>query len=166
MLDEEERSDSVEKIGPILKYAHHLNYARLNDPEWRKYCSMLSEVFFQNSTLPTPKCTRKILLTDLPDELLMHILRYFDFKSLCYIAGVNRYFSQLSDREEYWENLMLTSYNISSESCIRTESFKVVFRNTCSTFSFLLRNKSNLSAFQLPSPYQFQQRLVVRLFDI
>ena len=131
----------------LLKYAHHLHYARLYDREWAAYCETLTLLLWPN--LPTkiwlPSSTVLIEFEDFPNDVLMIILSYFDAKSLCAIAMTCRLFHEYASNEKYWEHLLISKFNLKSSQYIIKpfHGFKAVYRTVALSVRNLFRNKNS-----------------------
>lgn len=71
----------VENAHSLLRYNHHLVYARDHDPQWKAYCERMMYLLSAMRKMYICTVSRKILLSDLPEEILIHIMRFFDYKS-------------------------------------------------------------------------------------
>lgn len=137
----------------ILRYAHHLSYARCHDAQWSAYCDELNR-FLQG--IRGVIIMDDISIADFPEEIMIQIFAFLDYKSLCSIAITCKHYRILSEREDYWDHLMKTSFNIDKESCNCNADVKTkyYFRNTYEIITALLRGKNttftaNLAASRL-----------------
>ena len=128
----------------LLKYAHHLHYARSYDAEWAAYCERISAFLWPNeiSVMSHGNITK---IEKFPNDIIMIILSYFDARSLCSIAMTCRLFHEYASDEEYWESLLVAKFNFKASQCT-IEPFqgsKQIYRTVALTVRNLFRGNNN-----------------------
>ena len=90
----------------LLKYSHHIHYARKNDPLWSMFCDNLL------MNLQLMKKKHKFSLAIFPVEIISNILKFFDANSLCKISMTSSIFCKYSSERELWASLLFRVFNI------------------------------------------------------
>lgn len=131
----------------LLKYAHHLHYARLYDRDWAAYCEILVVLLWPNLARRRGLVSYTVVteIEDFPNDILQILLSYFDAKSLCAISMTCRLFHEYASNEKYWEHLLISKFNLKASQCIIEpfHGFKAVYRTVALSVRNLFRNKNN-----------------------
>jgi hypothetical protein len=93
----------------LLKYSHHIHYARKNDPLWSLFCDNLL------MNLQLMKKKHKFSIPTFPVEIISNIFKFFDANSLCRISMTSSIFCKYSSERELWANLLFREFNIKVE---------------------------------------------------
>ena len=135
----------------IIRYCYFLHYCIEYDYTWREFCDNLLSAVTTRPSICDKKSKKKF--SDIPVEVVLEILKFSDYKSLCTISMTNQNLKALSDREIFWNSLCLRQFGISRFELKQGENFcsKTIYMKMHNKFQFLRLRPEVKSHYVAPS---------------